>query len=146
MNVYCISILCVGLCAGGEVVWRNHYCCVQTLQWLLWIPSRFILIMHLYTRLSLVPRPIPCFQYCTLNSNAEILEDPGDRPIMIILSTLLSWLCNSRICTCVPLDSCIFMTQCQLLERFPEESGAKDPAARMIPFLPGRVDPKHHLV
>ena len=27
--------------------------------------------------------------------------------------------------------------QCQLLERFPEESGAKDPAARMIPFLPG---------
>ena len=45
--------------------------------------------------------------------------------------------------TCT-LDSCIFVTQCQLLERFPEESGAKDPAARMIPFLPGRVDPKQH--
>lgn len=29
------------------------------------------------------------------------------------------------------------VVQCQLLERFPVESGAKDPAARMIPFLPG---------
>ena len=27
--------------------------------------------------------------------------------------------------------------QCGLLERFPEEAGAKDPADRIIPFLPG---------
>ena len=31
------------------------------------------------------------------------------------------------------------VVQCQLLERFPVESGAKDPAARMIPFLPGII-------
>lgn len=27
--------------------------------------------------------------------------------------------------------------QCGLLEKFPEEAGSKDPAARIIPFLPG---------
>ena len=31
--------------------------------------------------------------------------------------------------------------QCELLERFPEEAGTKDPASRMIPFLPGRYPP-----
>jgi len=31
-----------------------------------------------------------------------------------------------------------FEFQCELLERFPEEAGTKDPATRMIPFLPGK--------
>lgn len=31
-----------------------------------------------------------------------------------------------------------FEFQCALLERFPEEAGARDPASRMIPFLPGK--------
>lgn len=33
----------------------------------------------------------------------------------------------------------IIMLQCELLEKFPEEAGTKDPSARMIPFLPGIV-------
>jgi hypothetical protein len=31
-----------------------------------------------------------------------------------------------------------FEFQCGLLERFPEEAGAKDPVDRIIPFLPGK--------
>jgi uncharacterized protein YgiM (DUF1202 family) len=31
-----------------------------------------------------------------------------------------------------------FEFQCKLLEKFPEEAGSKDPAQRMIPFLPGK--------
>ena len=108
--------------------------------------SKYVHVNYIPTWLSLVPWPIPRFQYRTLKADTEILVDPGDRPInhVLMLSYLLLLIklimCNSRIFMRVPWDFCIFVTQCQLLERFPEESGAKDPAARMIPFLPGRVD------
>ena len=46
-------------------------------------------------------------------------------------------LCISTMVLCIEQVLSLLFVQCQLLERFPEESGAKDPAARMIPFLPG---------